>query len=185
MWERPWEKFWNNLKCLKRCAFQCIQTALKVWKWGFVKSKKVWNHNKSELSHPCSMHLNITSASRQKPSIVSPAPCKLPTSSLLEIESSLTLALWLWEDLHATYLNVQLCYWGYQLFIGHNMQPQWVLSVRYNFICNNNKAYLWLWMRLPRLVCIVKIKAGWWQEWRDHRQQLVAGLGPRRNHALQ
>ena len=23
-----------------RCAFQCIQTALKVWKWGFVKSKK-------------------------------------------------------------------------------------------------------------------------------------------------
>ena len=46
MWERLWEKVWNNLKCLKRCAFQCIQTALKVWKWGFVKSKKVLNQIK-------------------------------------------------------------------------------------------------------------------------------------------
>ena len=40
------KKVWNNLKCLKRCALQCIQTALKVWKWGFVKSKKVWNQIK-------------------------------------------------------------------------------------------------------------------------------------------
>ena len=40
VWEHLWEKVWNNLKCLKRCAFQCIQTTLNVWKWGFVKSKK-------------------------------------------------------------------------------------------------------------------------------------------------
>ena len=43
VWENLWGKVWNNLKCLKRCAFQCIQTALKVWKLGFVKSEKVWN----------------------------------------------------------------------------------------------------------------------------------------------
>ena len=41
------KKVWNNLKCLKSCVFQCIQTALKVWKWGFVKWKKnVWNQIK-------------------------------------------------------------------------------------------------------------------------------------------
>ena len=32
----------DNLKCLKRCAFQCI----KSQKMGFVKSKKVWNQIK-------------------------------------------------------------------------------------------------------------------------------------------
>ena len=46
MWEHMWEKVWNSLKCLKKFAFQCIQTALKVWKWDFVKSKKVWNQIK-------------------------------------------------------------------------------------------------------------------------------------------
>ena len=46
----------KSLKCLKRCAFQCIQTALKVWKWGFVKSKKSEILLKSELSHP---HIHI------------------------------------------------------------------------------------------------------------------------------
>ena len=39
VWECLWEKVWNNLKCLKRFAFQCM----KSLKWGFVKSKKVWN----------------------------------------------------------------------------------------------------------------------------------------------
>ena len=50
------KKVWNNLKCQKRYAFQCIQTALKlnVWKMGFVKSKKsLKTRLKSELSHPC------------------------------------------------------------------------------------------------------------------------------------
>ena len=42
VWEHLWEKVWNNLKCLKRCAFQCI----KVWKWDFVKCEKVWNQIK-------------------------------------------------------------------------------------------------------------------------------------------
>ena len=51
VWECLWEKVRNNLKCPKRYAFQCIQTTLKVWKWGFVKSNKVWNQIKSELSH--------------------------------------------------------------------------------------------------------------------------------------
>ena len=32
----------KSLKWLKRCAFQCI----KVWKWSFVKRKKVWNQIK-------------------------------------------------------------------------------------------------------------------------------------------
>ena len=31
---------------LKRCAFQCIETSLKVWKWGFKKNQKVWNQIK-------------------------------------------------------------------------------------------------------------------------------------------
>ena len=35
VWKHLREKVWNNLKCLKRCAFQCIQTAINVWKWGF------------------------------------------------------------------------------------------------------------------------------------------------------
>ena len=45
-WEHLWETVWNNLKCLKRYAFHCIHTALKVSKWGFVKSKKFWNQIK-------------------------------------------------------------------------------------------------------------------------------------------
>ena len=44
VWEHLWEKVWNNLKSLKRCAE--IFNALKVWKWGFAKSKKVWNQIK-------------------------------------------------------------------------------------------------------------------------------------------
>ena len=52
VWECLWEKVWNNLKCLKRCAFQCILTALEFWKWGFVKSKKSEIRLKSDLSHP-------------------------------------------------------------------------------------------------------------------------------------
>ena len=42
VWERRWEKVWDNLKWLKRSAF----LALKVWKWGFVNSKKDWNQIK-------------------------------------------------------------------------------------------------------------------------------------------
>ena len=34
---------WNAWKDV---LYQCIQTVLKVWKWGFVKSKKVWNQIK-------------------------------------------------------------------------------------------------------------------------------------------
>ena len=41
--EKKSKKVWNNLKCLKRFVFQCT---LKLWKWGFVKSRKLWNHVK-------------------------------------------------------------------------------------------------------------------------------------------
>ena len=61
LWERLREKVWNNLKCLNRCAFwECTQTALKVWKWSFVKSKiQSEIRLKSELSHPCLRVNNI------------------------------------------------------------------------------------------------------------------------------
>ena len=36
------EKVWNNLKCLKRCAFQC----LKYLKMGVCEEQKVWNQIK-------------------------------------------------------------------------------------------------------------------------------------------
>ena len=45
------EKVWNNLKCLKRCAFQCIQTALKFENGVLRRAKKSEIRLKSELSH--------------------------------------------------------------------------------------------------------------------------------------
>ena len=56
-WERLWEKVWkvwNNLKCLKRCAFQCI----KSLKMGFCEEQKSLKscRLKSELSHACNLH---------------------------------------------------------------------------------------------------------------------------------
>ena len=48
--EKKYEIIWNAWKDIY--AFQCIQTALKVCKRGFVKSKKAEIRLKSELSHP-------------------------------------------------------------------------------------------------------------------------------------
>ena len=43
----------KSLKSSEMPAKMCISTALKVWKWGLVKSKKVWKIRlKSKLSHP-------------------------------------------------------------------------------------------------------------------------------------
>ena len=38
------------------CESICEKKSEKVWKWGFVKSKNVWNQIKSKLSHPCICH---------------------------------------------------------------------------------------------------------------------------------
>ena len=49
VWEHLWEKVWNNLKCLKRCAFQCI----KSLKMEFCEEQKKFEiREKSEVSHP-------------------------------------------------------------------------------------------------------------------------------------
>ena len=45
---------------------------------------------------------------RQMPSVVSPASHKFPTSSLLEMDSSLTLALWPWETLSNCYVKLPM-----------------------------------------------------------------------------
>ena len=42
--EKKSEIIWNAWK-------DVLYNALKVWKWGFVKSKKVWNHIKNLNSH--------------------------------------------------------------------------------------------------------------------------------------
>ena len=47
VWEHLWEKVWNNLKCLKRLINYSIHSnCMKVWKWGFVKSKNIQNQIK-------------------------------------------------------------------------------------------------------------------------------------------
>ena len=38
--------FVDNLKCLKSFAFSKHSNCITVWKWGFVKSKRVWNQTK-------------------------------------------------------------------------------------------------------------------------------------------
>ena len=44
------EQVWNNLKCQKRCAFECM----KSLKMGFCEEQKMSEIRlKSELSHPC------------------------------------------------------------------------------------------------------------------------------------
>ena len=45
--EKNSAKVWNNLKCLKRCAFQCI----KSLKMGFNEEQNVWNQIKNLNSH--------------------------------------------------------------------------------------------------------------------------------------
>ena len=58
--EKKSEKVLNNLKCLKRCAFQCIKS-LKI---GFCEEQKKSEIKlKSELSHPW----NIRSCALRKP----------------------------------------------------------------------------------------------------------------------
>ena len=54
--EHLWEKVWNNLKCLKKCAFQCIKSLKIGVLW---RAEKVWNQIKYELSHPWESKIEI------------------------------------------------------------------------------------------------------------------------------
>ena len=57
VWE---QKVWNNLKCSKRCAFQCIKSS-KIWFCEEQKKSEI--RLKSELSHPwCTMHFHCRHA---------------------------------------------------------------------------------------------------------------------------
>ena len=47
LWELLWEKVWNNLKCLKRCAFQCI----KSLNMGFCEEQKTLSQSLTSLTY--------------------------------------------------------------------------------------------------------------------------------------
>ena len=46
VWEHLWEKVWKKSEIIWNAWKDVLFNALKVWKWGFVQSKKVWNQIK-------------------------------------------------------------------------------------------------------------------------------------------
>ena len=83
---------WPPAAGKRRGPFSSVNSITFIASWIFQKQneRKIWARPQS----------HIQTNTWRLPSIVSPAPCKLPTNSLLEMESSLTLALM------STYLHV-------------------------------------------------------------------------------